>query len=214
MQTRTRRAISDAERKAIFAAWNNVCAYCENNPAQVVDHIVPFAKGGACELENFAACCTRCNARKTDNELGEGYLQIILAIAKNRAPKIRESIVRAQKPKATKSAKVQRAISNDQDYIKSSTYGDWSDMHTEILSHLNRDSDAIYTFKIDKEELLNPLYVFNMSIKTGNRRFNPLLEISYCDQTKEAELQIRAEAIPYLQICAEKRIKAGETILL
>lgn len=214
MTIRTRRAISDIERKAIFAAWHNVCAYCETNPAEVVDHIVPFSKGGACEVENFAASCTRCNLRKTNNSLGEGYLQIILALALNRAEKIKEAIARSQKLREPKPTKAAKPVAPKQDYIKASQYGDWTDLHTEILALLTGVNDCIYTFTAENESVLESLYVFCILVKQGNRAFSPFNGITYHYETKQAELRICAEGIPYLQKCAEQRVKAKEIILI
>jgi len=215
METRTRKFISDIDRKAIFSAWGNICAYCENNPAEVVDHIVPFSKGGPCELENFAASCTRCNLRKTNNSLAEGYIQIILAIAANRAEKIRKAIASAQKPKQVKVIKPSKPKKADwSGYIKASSQCDWTDVNSDILKQFNAVGDAIYVFTIDNEKMLEPLYAFNIVIKQGKHRFTPFLGLTYHPDTKRAELEISAKGIPFLHICAEKMIEANEIIFI
>jgi hypothetical protein len=214
MQARTRRAIQDVERKAIFAAWHNVCAYCENNPAEAVDHIVPFSKGGECVLENFAACCTRCNLKKKANSFGEGYLQIILSIATKKAPKISEAIERAKKPKPVKPVKDINKLARDQNYIKTNPVFDWTNRHTEILNQLTPIDEDIYVVQIGSHEVTEITYTFNLLIKLGNTRFSSLDSCTHYSGSKYATMRIRKEGIPYLHICAERMAKAKEIIVI
>jgi hypothetical protein len=95
-----RRFISTQEREAIFEAWENTCAYCEINPAQAVDHIIPYAKGGPCELENFAAICNRCNRMKSDKLIGIGFIGIIKTKAERLAYDIATKLDRPKKESA------------------------------------------------------------------------------------------------------------------
>ena len=100
---RRRKFLDYRETEALKKAWGYKCAYCEvEQESLVIDHIVPFAKGGPCELSNFAPACKRCNARKTDNELPESYLALILAVAKGKA----KSVKRQLRPKKSKTSKV------------------------------------------------------------------------------------------------------------
>lgn len=214
MEIRTRRNISDVERKAIFAAWHNVCAYCENNPAEVVDHIVPFAKGGACELENFAACCTRCNQRKKDSSFAEGYLQIILAVAAKRAEKIKEAIEKAKKPKPVKPIKNIAELKQEQNYIKTNPVFDWTEKHSEVLNRLVQVDENTYRATINSCEATEITYAFNLLVKVGNRRFSTLLGCSCYLNAEHATMDIRKEGIPYLHICAERKSKAREIIVI
>jgi hypothetical protein len=214
MTIRTRRNISDIERKAIFAAWHNVCAYCEANPAEAVDHIVPFSKGGECILENFAACCTRCNAKKKANSFGEGYLQIILAIATKRAEKIRESIERAKKPKPAKPVKDISKLTPEQNYIKTNPVFDWVSKYTHTLDRLMRLDDDTYIVQIGSHEITEITYAFNLLVKIENRRFSTLCECTHYQGDKYATMKIRKEGIPYLRICAERMAKAKEIIVI
>jgi hypothetical protein len=214
MQARTRRAIQDVERKAIFAAWHNICAYCENNPAEAVDHIVPFSKGGECVLENFAACCTRCNLKKKANSFGEGYLQIILAIAAKKAPKISEAIERAKKPKPVKPVKDINKLARDQNYIKTNPVFDWTNRHTEILNQLTPIDEDIYSVTINSCEATEIAYGFNLLVKIGNTRFSTLSGYSGYIDSKYVTMKIRKEGIPYLHICAERMAKAKEIIVI
>lgn len=211
MADRARRNIPDIERKAIFKAWNNTCAYCETNPAEAVDHIVPFAKGGACDLENFAAACNRCNLRKSANELGEGYLQIILAIAANKAVSIRENIAKEKRAKTPKAIKIQKP---KQDYIKSNCLFDWTTRHTEVLHQLVLQDEDTLTTKIHSDEVNIIIYAFNVLIKQGDRSFTPLNSCTQYEGDEFAELEIRKDGLPFLRLCADKMIKAQEIILL
>lgn len=214
MQNRIRRSIPDYERKAIFAAWHNMCAYCESNPAEAIDHIIPFSKGGECILENFAASCNRCNNKKKANNFGEGYLQIILAIAAKKATKIRKAIENTKKPKHIKCIKDISKLEQDQNYIKTSIVCDWSIKYTEILNKLTPISEDIYSVEIDSKDGLEVSYAFNILVKKGNRRFSALHGCTHYSDSKYASLEIRKEAIPYLHICANRMVKAREIIII
>ena len=43
-----------------------LCAQCSATTDLVVDHIVPFSRGGAHAEENFQCLCQPCNLRKSD----------------------------------------------------------------------------------------------------------------------------------------------------
>jgi len=47
------------------------CVYC-GGPAEVVDHVIPRARGGSDDDANLRACCTRCNQRKAHEESRAG----------------------------------------------------------------------------------------------------------------------------------------------
>ena len=53
-------------RKALFARDNHECAFCEDNRADSIDHVLPRSKGGKHHWNNVVACCTPCNAKKAD----------------------------------------------------------------------------------------------------------------------------------------------------
>jgi 5-methylcytosine-specific restriction endonuclease McrA len=80
--------LTHAVREAILQAWHGVCAYCEKSAAAHVDHIVPRAKGGPDRLDNYAAACARCNLMKSDTELPDGLVAIMIGKARRKAPKI------------------------------------------------------------------------------------------------------------------------------
>lgn len=89
-------------RRAVFAVWNGICAYCKDAPASHVDHIIPRSLGGVDDYDNYAAACSRCNLRKGANMLADGYLYIIAAMAKNRsvrAARLARSCQVARRPK-------------------------------------------------------------------------------------------------------------------
>lgn len=90
---RKRRGISEVERTYIKRAWDNSCAYCRDaNGPFVVDHIIPFSKGGSCDLENLCLSCQKCNSQKSDDRLPTFYEGLLLAKAKKKAKKVRESL--------------------------------------------------------------------------------------------------------------------------
>lgn len=207
-----RRTIKSSERTAIFNAWGNICAYCEENPAEMVDHIVPFSKGGKCELENFAASCSRCNHKKTNYNLGEGYIQIILAIANKKAQKIRNELTKSKKPKnvVTKPTKSKE----NKNYIIASKYGDWTNEHSKIITIMDNNDDCVFYKKIEDEKYLETFYIFNALLKKGNKTTSLFKGVSYCYSTKTAKLKLCKENFEYLKICASKKPKANEIIFL
>ena len=84
-----RRGIPPREREAIVRAWGGKCAYCKGTQEPfAVDHIVPFAEGGTCDLENLCLACVQCNSMKSDVRLPEMYEGLLLGIAKRKAKSI------------------------------------------------------------------------------------------------------------------------------
>lgn len=64
-----RKPISKKLRFEIFKRDGFRCAYCGNNPPTVtleIDHIEPFSKGGACDINNYITACFDCNRGKKD----------------------------------------------------------------------------------------------------------------------------------------------------
>ena len=66
LQCLQRRTARKRFRKDILDAWNNRCAYCDDERAHTLDHIVPRAKGGSTKRGNLLACCPTCNLDKSD----------------------------------------------------------------------------------------------------------------------------------------------------
>ena len=91
--TGNRRGITQPQRSAIVAAWGHKCAYCKeaSGPFEV-DHIVPFADGGTCDLENLCLACVKCNGAKSDTRLPKLYEGLLIAIAVRKAERIRKAI--------------------------------------------------------------------------------------------------------------------------
>lgn len=59
-------------RQAIYDAWDNRCAYC-NDCATSLDHIIPRFKSGSSKRNNLVPACRRCNASKASYKLEEWY---------------------------------------------------------------------------------------------------------------------------------------------
>ena len=92
-----RRQISQSERLALKKAWGNACAYCEKPiDSFEVDHIVAYARGGSCDLENLCVTCQSCNRRKRDTPLPEFYEGLLLSLAKRKASKVRGRFRKSQ----------------------------------------------------------------------------------------------------------------------
>lgn len=88
-----RRSIAQRERDAIVKAWGNKCAYCKGSNGQfVIDHIVPVASGGTCDLENLCLACAECNGMKSDTRLPEMHEGLLLGVAARRARNIRKRL--------------------------------------------------------------------------------------------------------------------------
>lgn len=220
MLERVRRNIPEKERQAIFQAWNNKCAYCEVAPAEAVDHIVPFSKGGECELENFAAACARCNTRKLAHDLPAGYLAIIQAIALDKAPRIRKKLEQeANKTTQTKKRTTKKKQPKKAGLfcIRASRICDWSDSATYIIENVKQSDkhESILCFITNQKEkeLVESAYAFNIvcQLPTGYKG-NALDSISENLTTGEVVINVRKEFMPFLQLCAKAKPKKGEII--
>jgi hypothetical protein len=70
-QRDTRRAFTNSERMMGFERANKQCEYTRwvffrcTRTATHGDHYIPWSKGGATNMANFAASCARCNLRKS-----------------------------------------------------------------------------------------------------------------------------------------------------
>ena len=70
----TRRAARKVRARAYRAKTDPIpvdfagqtCAWCETAPAEVVDHVIPLAKGGDDTHMNKVPACRACNAAKSD----------------------------------------------------------------------------------------------------------------------------------------------------
>lgn len=65
--TAKRKTLSKKVRFEIFKRDEFTCQYCGAHPPAVVlvlDHIIPFADGGACDADNLVTACEACNQGK------------------------------------------------------------------------------------------------------------------------------------------------------
>jgi hypothetical protein len=58
----TRKSLSGRIRAAVLAVGK--CAACGSTNNLVVDHVIPIARGGSCDIENLQPLCQLCNISK------------------------------------------------------------------------------------------------------------------------------------------------------
>lgn len=78
---RKRKGIAPRMRKAVYSRDNWRCFYCgrdmSGNPRRgmssdrVIDHLIPFSRGGVDEFWNYVTACVICNSQKHDLTLEE-----------------------------------------------------------------------------------------------------------------------------------------------
>lgn len=61
---RRRRPWTRVERRIALRRDGYRCRWCGSPDDLELDHIVPFSKGGACDLDNIQILCSDCNKRK------------------------------------------------------------------------------------------------------------------------------------------------------
>lgn len=59
-----RKTISEELRNRIFSRDGYICKMCGNHDNLVIDHKIPFSKGGTTELKNLQTLCKSCNSKK------------------------------------------------------------------------------------------------------------------------------------------------------
>lgn len=72
MNTRKRKSLTPRQRWKIMKRDGFRCVYCGVSSEEsmlVIDHVVPFAKGGDDSPDNFHTACEKCNAGKRDEHL-------------------------------------------------------------------------------------------------------------------------------------------------
>lgn len=62
-----RRRLSMVERTAILDRDGWACVWCGSTTDLELDHVIPFARGGACSATNLQTLCRSCNRRKAAN---------------------------------------------------------------------------------------------------------------------------------------------------
>jgi hypothetical protein len=65
---RRRRRWTQVERQIVLYRDGYRCRWCGSPYDLELDHIVPFSKGGACDLSNLQTLCSDCNKRKGAKE--------------------------------------------------------------------------------------------------------------------------------------------------
>lgn len=65
---RKRKPMTAKIRFEVFKRDGFKCIYCGSSNELVVDHFVPFSKGGEDGMDNFVTACRLCNAGKRDSE--------------------------------------------------------------------------------------------------------------------------------------------------
>ena len=58
-------------RAFVLSVYEPFCVYCGEPDPISVDHVIPFAKGGAADITNLVPACGRCNSGKRDRDLKE-----------------------------------------------------------------------------------------------------------------------------------------------
>lgn len=60
------------------------CRYCGRSQAEdpnlilVIDHIIPYSKGGTTVAENLVTCCQQCNCLKGTHIFDQGILEVLM----------------------------------------------------------------------------------------------------------------------------------------
>jgi hypothetical protein len=67
---RTRRS-RDGTNRAVIARDDGRCVYCGCGVDLVVDHVLPFKRGGLSTLDNLVAACRSCNSSKRNQTPSE-----------------------------------------------------------------------------------------------------------------------------------------------
>jgi len=58
-------------RELIYARDSYTCVYCGAKDDLVIDHVLPFAKGGSTHHNNLVTACAPCNMTKGDRDVRE-----------------------------------------------------------------------------------------------------------------------------------------------
>jgi 5-methylcytosine-specific restriction endonuclease McrA len=58
-------------RRTVLQRDDQICQYGCGRKASTVDHVVPRSRGGRHEWLNVLACCSKCNAKKSNHLLSE-----------------------------------------------------------------------------------------------------------------------------------------------
>ncbi|CRK49486.1 conserved hypothetical protein [Rhodococcus sp. RD6.2] len=81
---------SRATYAGVFRRDRHSCAYCADQAATTIDHVVPRSRGGTNSWANLVACCRPCNQRKADRTPQEAGMALLWE------PKVPNHIEKAQ----------------------------------------------------------------------------------------------------------------------
>ena len=60
------------ETRRLFAQYP-ICVYCRVCPSEVLDHVIPLARGGSHTIDNLLPACEKCNFSKGSKTLEEWF---------------------------------------------------------------------------------------------------------------------------------------------
>ncbi|PCG83919.1 hypothetical protein CIB93_22125 [Streptomyces sp. WZ.A104] len=60
----------------VLMANEGLCVYCEDAESEVMDHVIPLAKGGPHHWKNLVPACTACNESKGDRLFPRWLMEI------------------------------------------------------------------------------------------------------------------------------------------
>lgn len=64
-------------RQGVLDRDNSRCAYCGQEGATTMDHVMPRSRGGATDWTNAVAACARCNQLKADRTPEEARMPLL-----------------------------------------------------------------------------------------------------------------------------------------
>lgn len=59
-----RRRVTNAKRQQVMKRDGSTCTTCGSQDNLQIDHVIPFSKGGSCEIGNLQVLCGTCNLKK------------------------------------------------------------------------------------------------------------------------------------------------------
>lgn len=65
------RSANESLRDSIFSRDGYACAYCGAREDLVIDHVIPYVKGGSTSRNNLVTACVACNRSKNDRDVRE-----------------------------------------------------------------------------------------------------------------------------------------------
>lgn len=62
------RAANESLKGRVFARDKYKCVYCGATDDLVIDHVIPFVRGGSTDMRNIVTACAACNQSKNDRD--------------------------------------------------------------------------------------------------------------------------------------------------